>query len=279
MRFIICTSLLLLLWCLVMAADVEQTYAIVLERSQVVGEKYHLSASGSEQSTTAVYTKGESVGGKTTAFSMKLDGVAKVLAVDARKQPIKLALTISSCVKTDGETIVPLAKTGTIVICTAMEDSTSFTINSARVSDNLQKALDIAINLSKNRPGDDQLFGTQQPRHVGDDWEVNAAKITQSLAGSKFNFTADDVSGKTTLKEALTVNGQPCLRIATQFQIRNFKIFAPVELKQSSVSFSTSGIYPNDAAQGIVEKQSAMTMQVETAPDKNMTSMQLTNKR
>lgn len=258
MRFIMIAGILIFLCYIVQAADTGRTYTIALDRDSKVGEKYNIAVSGSDLDTMTVSSNGKILNNETEAFTMRLEGTVQVLEIDDKKRPIKESVTIARCVKIDGEKEVPLATKGTVVTAAVVDDKESYSINGAPVSDDLQKALEIAISLSTSGPSSDEMFGTKAPQHIGNSWDIHADTAAELLSEMEMSAAAKDITGKGVLKEVVTVGGQQCLRIALQMNIARLKLANPppdMKIKSSACTINVSGLFPVDVLKMQVDEQ------------------------
>ena len=171
---------LLILW--IMTAAIgrsEETYAIKLSHPAKVGERYHVRIHGSNTEQMLV-----SLGRKTNARSntviVELEGEIKVLETDQRGHRTKYACTVGTCVTDTGRGKMKLFEKGDVIVTSAVNGKKDFSLNETNVSREAAAALGIVLSVYTGGHDDDDIFGTKEPKRIGDAWAINSKAAIQN---------------------------------------------------------------------------------------------------
>jgi hypothetical protein len=204
-----------------------KTYDVKLHRPSKVGDKVQFTASTSERQTVNATVGGQSRK-QDEKFNAEASGVLEVLAVDSKGNETKITATIEKCVKVDGDKRTDLAPKGTVVIAERKDGQLSVTSKDPNeaLSDEAVRALKtlLPVDKSDSATTDDEIFGTNQKRKVGESWAVNAEAVAKNLAAELPGVKKENISGQVKLQSVKTVNGVECLELAIEM---TFKDLAP----------------------------------------------------
>ena len=209
------------------ASPEDQKYTIRLGRSAKVGDRFriHVTETKSERTKTIVNDKVAKRETKKQIF--ELEATSTVVRVDSRKRPVHLRLDILQCVQrsdeADDEHVV-LAK-GAVVQAFVREGKTVFQVNGKQVSEGTSEVLDDLINLPTQPISDQDIFGTSEPKKVGDRWPIRADLMARSFAESDKDLEAPDpklISGQMKLEKVEKEQGVPFITLTGKFTIKRF---------------------------------------------------------
>lgn len=242
-------------------------YAIQFHRKSAVGERYRLVGHGSSERTQLAVVNGQAAPEQKSGFVVDLTAEAEVLAVTPTGRETKLRLVVEKATRTIEGQSAELAPAGTEVIAQRVEKETQFLVGGAPADPGLDLALKtLAISVSNDdSANDDAIFGSKEPRKIGETWSVNSQLAATSMAGETgLTVTANDVSGTIRLEELVTSRNQPVLRIAGTMTMRNINPPLPPGVTVQSSEFSTTltGLFPVDLTQHAHQEGMNMVMQL-----------------
>ncbi len=243
----------------VFAAD----YEIKMDRPCKVGQRYELTASGSDCSVTTITFRGELVREESTELTAKLRAAVTVLAVDKHERTSRLRLVIGELTATrigDPKDKKLLAK-DTVVVAEQRDGKEVFLVDGKLVDANVQDTLRLLVSLSSDKdPTDDEAFGTKERKKVGDRWVVCGEAIARSLAAQDTKAEAKNIDGAIQLRGVTVVDGAKCLRLAGQFKAKGLSW--PHEpgstIVSGNIAVTLEGILPVDPtlqASGVIQQR------------------------
>jgi hypothetical protein len=220
--------------------DAKERYPIVLARPQRVGDAYRRTMKvevtvGKGSATMEKVDRREGV---------SLDADEEVLAVDARGRWMKLRLRIRSAslvdslVDSHGE--VELFSAGAVVTIGRERGDVKAEVTSSagEVTAKQRGALWFALNDGLQTENEDELFGTREPRAVGESWKVASARLAKGIQAPGILTSVDPVQGETTLVALRTDRGVPCMETATHLVSRFTLEAGPAQLDIEAVTDS-----------------------------------------
>jgi hypothetical protein len=255
-------SALALVFCSLSSA---QTYPVRLERPCKKGERYRISGSASSSQKRTLTAEGK-VLTETQGFNAEFgaDGTAVELASDGKL--IKEALTINYLrVHKDGNTRQPFPK-GTVVVAAVENGHRVFRVAGQPVDKQFEELLDMLTEVSSSQggPSEDEIFGTAEPRKVGDSWSVNTAAAIKSLyEDTKIVASQEDTHGVVTIEKKTACGNEDCLLISGRLDSDLITIEMDelkVDSGESHLRFSET--YPVDTAHRSVDRTYEMQMRV-----------------
>ena len=204
----------------------EEKYEIKLERALAKDVPYTF------RKVVAVrHERQPEVGGKplpvqVNVRALEFHGVFTILEHDARGRERKNAYEVSRFVLVEDEKERVLLKPGTKFIATAGKDGATFELEAGpdlvRVNPELQSHLRRVIGLREDKgPGMDEMYGSAEPREVGESWPINAEKVAEAFSGPDTKVKAKDVEGKTTLVGVEEKDGVRCLKLRYETTVKH----------------------------------------------------------
>jgi|GEM_PF-2738929 len=279
-------TITLSLLCWIASAAATDEYRISLSRPNKAGDTFHMSCEGYELNKIVATINGEVADNVSEKTGIEFDGNIQVINVDSNKTPSSLNITIGKLIKIQDvsktafirdEVKTPLLIKGTVVTASVVKYKDVFFIDKMPVDDDIQKMLSMVIELGKNRPTDDEVFGSQVPRKVGDTWEINKQKTLEGILDRGELFDKNDIEGTATLKDILMVNGKKCLNVNALIRINNINppMSPGIVVKKATFKANYSGIFPVDASTDRLEEREEMTTYImaENAPKPDSRAM------
>lgn len=212
------------LWCLVVASALTQgqEYKVRISQPEKVGNKFAISSTATEKLSTTVDVRG--IPPQEVAYTIDLDGTVEILAVnDKTGQPTKLSCTVSKCTR-DGQ---KLYDAGTVIAADSKNGHEVITVNGNELDPRSTEQLSGILQTHKpdDTETDDKMFGTEQPRKVGDSWPVNSEAVAKAFSeqGEGLPINKDDVSGSVKLVSVQKVEGKDYLEVVADLTVKNIQ--------------------------------------------------------
>ena len=272
---------LVLLFCSLCAA---QTYTIRLQRHPKKGDRYRISGSGFSSQKSVVSAEGKVVTDE-TEFSAEfgVDGTALELGPDGSL--VKEALTINNClVKRDG-TSKQLFPKGALVVAAVEDGQKVFRVNGKPVDKEAEKVLDmmgLISSVSSSQVSGDDIFGTGEPKAVGDSWNINSAAAVKSLQEGKITASQQGTKGTVTIEKRLRVGTEECLLISSTLDVDLIAgQMAGLKIDSGGMHARFAGAYPLDISHPAVERslEISMRMTAKAKPDPSGPEIQVDVKK
>jgi hypothetical protein len=201
-------------------------YQIVVHRPLVAGARFRVVVDAAEKiegvatSTSADQASSHDINHD---VHLSLTGIVTVREVDKDGRATSATLDVERFTAAPaGAELVP---TGTRLDFVRGQGDFSVMVNGTPRAD-LLKQLRLAFPLQ--RPGSplgDALFGSKQPRQIGDTWAVSKSMVAQSMLDDGYKVSETSLSGDTRLQGTSSVGGVECL-----------ELLAKVHADQASVS-------------------------------------------
>jgi hypothetical protein len=225
--------LVLALWaCASLQAQApEQDYEIRLHRPEVVGQKYHLSASGRIARTQVAKSGDKLLKNEAEKFSVECECVVTVLAVDDKGKPSKLSLQTEKLTRTDDAGVKELVTNGSIITVSMKDGDEVSEMAGHRLPLPAQEAITVILPLDPNGPTQDELYGTSQRKRPGDRWDANMDLIVKDLLRRSASANKEDLSGTVTFERITNVGKTPCLLISGSIDCTQYVPFVASEVR------------------------------------------------
>ena len=248
------------------AADEPQ--AIVLHRAVKVGDKYHLSSEGRSKDAVELSVNGEVVPSKSQSmdFSAKIEVDVEVGAVNESGEPKAATLQVITLTRSDdGAADISLLNNVKVDAISA-DGAVSYSVDGTPVEEKVAETLELFSMVKKGEMSgnDDSMFGTDEPRKPGDEWEVNGSEIAESFSnGGDMDISSESVNGTMKFENLVEIGGVPCQKVSGTITM-NLSTFpglpADAKVSNSTMTIGLSGAIPTDPTLPPVEE--SMTMQV-----------------
>lgn len=238
-----------------------QDYEIKLTRPTKVGAEYHIAAVGRKSMKTTTKLDGKVAEEQSENFAVDFESDVKALEVDKNGKPSKVSLTVDKCILKQGGAGKPLLAKGAVVVASVKDDEAVFETAGQPVDAETAEALDLVVELGRNRASEDEIFGTKERKKVGDHWDMNAELFAKELQDAMKGSTVkkEDVAGTITLDKVVKVGTTDCLQISAEMTVNNVTM-PDMKVAQIKVQTHFSGLFPMDFSKDIMEESVSMTM-------------------
>ncbi len=266
------------------AAVPDGKFRIVLFRKATVGERVHLSRTVSDLTSQRVIQNGKVVKNQTLRQHVEFEAVTEVLSVTAKGRPSRTRYTIKRFAARMGRGMKPVFKPGTVL--TAQRGSKAeraITSSSGPLSKEQLAAAKLVISLRKSRANDQEIFGTSEPRAIGESWPINSKRGKQSMEEEGI-AKLRSLNGKTTLVAERQVEGVPCLEVLGRMEadIEHLPgLPKDTKVVRGKLRARLTGLFPIDPKLLPPKKTSSMTFDVvsRTTSSKGMVELHLSTQR
>ena len=199
------------------AATAESPHTIRLTRPVEVGHGFHLRATGSVDVATTTVVSGRPQNAATVKLSATLDAVGRVITVDDAGRPVGIAYLINECKMTrHGYTSTIISK-GKTLIARQGDKQTKFFVKKTSFTDFERHALETVAGMDTYLATRDQMFGTEQPRNVGEQWPIDPhAVATEFQRYTPQKVKPGDIVGTTVFMELIDFGGTRCQVVRTE---------------------------------------------------------------
>lgn len=235
-------------WLLLLATcGGEEQYNIRLDRPDKVGDTYSQSVQAKFKQDNLSRVRDSLPRSQQAEFSVELEGTVKVLAVDEQnRQATKLSCTVAKLVR-DGQ---PVLAEGTIVIAENNKGTTRYTVDDQAVDPPVAQSLREVLWTSRGdtSDNDDTLFGTNQPRKVGDSWSINPDAAVRTFSRDGVEVSKDRVAGTVGLTGAKQIDGKTFLSVAAHANITGLRGVLPdaTVVTDGTLSVRSDALIPAD---------------------------------
>ncbi len=252
-RCVVSTGLVLVVATTV--ATGQSPHTIRLTRPVTVGHSFHLRATGSMDVATTMVTAGRPENAETVKLSANFDAVGRVIKVDDVGRPIGIAYTVNECkMKRHGctSTIIPR---GAILIARQGGTRTKFFVKKKHFTVLEQQALETVAGIDVYLVTRDEMFGTEHPRNVGDQWPINSDAVAMEFQRyTPQKVEPGNIIGSTAFLELIDFAGQRCQVLRTEFNsvgaLPGFEQMPPgTRLKSADIKVTTYQLLPVDTQQ------------------------------
>jgi hypothetical protein len=242
-----------------------QTYTVRFERPCKKGERYRISGSASSSKKRTFTVEGRVIT-ETEGFTAEFGADETAVELGSDGKLIKETLTINYCrVHKDGNTRQPFPK-GTVVVAAVENSQKVFRVGGQPVDKQFDELLETMtdISSSKGGPSEDEIFGTPEPRKVGDSWSVNTAAAIKSLyEDAKIVASQDDTHGVVTIEKKITCGGEDCLLISGRLDSDLITIeMDELKVDSGESHFRFSEAYPVDIVHRPMDRIYEMQMRL-----------------
>ncbi|HXE55503.1 MAG TPA: hypothetical protein VN541_20940 [Tepidisphaeraceae bacterium] len=248
--------LALLLLC---GAGDSREYHVQLSRPQHRGDTYPISVTGQFKQALTVNFPGKPEQKQENAFTVQLEGTIKIAVVDEKGEASRLDCVVSKCLK-DGQ---PLLEPGTVITAENKSGHTEFLANGAPVAVPTAQALQMVLSAhGPGEPNDQMVFGTDQPRKVGDQWPINREQAARGFASGGLPINKDDVTGQTKLVAITKTDQGPAMKIESTVRVDRLAAVLPdgTELQSGNLTGEYGGLFPVDSGKRPIQSTESMDL-------------------
>jgi hypothetical protein len=206
-------------FCMAQTQQVPLKYPIKLLRPFTVGATLDREIVGKRR-TQATKTTAGGVGiTSTDELSIHFEGRITVLAVDNSGIPTSLRYSIHKCIADFGQGAVAIGKPGDAFVATFSDDTVHLTLNDRAPTDPENVAFRPILGvMPKGLPTPDEVWGSSEPRAVGESWRIQSDPCARMEAGIGFIVESKNIKGESTLVEIKNVMGKRCEIIRTTME-------------------------------------------------------------
>lgn len=183
-----------------------------------------------------------------------------VLDVNGRGGSTKELHKIIKFTRTEGGASTEILKQGDEITASLEKRERVFRRGKEPVSSEEAQVLSVVIAFDSRRAMDDEVFGTDGYRKIGDSWPVNPEAMARDVR-DECQVKKEDISGTVKLAGVSKIEGTECLCIEADVKLSH--IVAPMPkrsvLKSASMGMVFSGKYPVDPSLPAIESSSTVT--------------------
>jgi hypothetical protein len=192
-------------------------YQIVLNRPFSAGERLRVVVDA-RQELAATHHDRDQERAKTAGFdkaiSLSLAGVLTIREVDSDGRALSAELEVEHF--KEGPQSLDVVAPDTKIDAVRNGDEFALKVNGKPRPD-LQRFLRLAFPLEgPGSPLRDELFGTQEPKQIGDTWSFSKSKVAESLIQDGYAVRETNLTGETRLQGVGLVGGVECLRLRSK---------------------------------------------------------------
>ena len=251
------------LWAVSSLAGWTQDYEVKLERPAKAGEKYGLTATGSQKEVSTVSVGGQVAEKKDNAFTASLEAQVTILTVDGKGRATATEYAVAKFTMKKGEQETELVPAGKVVVAERGKKPAYALKDGGAVSPEAQAAFGLLVSSGdKGEESDDAIFGTAARQAVGAEWPMDAAKAAASLQKAGIALTKENLSGSVKLNGVEQAGGLDCLNVVATMNAKGFAMPLPPGLKCEAAELNASfgGLFPVDPAQPRLAESKTMQM-------------------
>ncbi len=237
------------------AATAEPPYAIFLTRPVEVGHSFHVRATGSTDIATTMVAEGRPEKPDIVNLTVTFDAVGRVIKVDDEGRPIAIAYAVNACtMKRHGYTST-IIRQGATLIARQGRTRTKFFVKKKHFTELEQRALGTVAGVGASMVTKDEMFGTDRPRNVGEQWPINSEAVAMEFQ----RFTPQQVepgniTGSTALLDLIDFEGRQCQVVRTRIDctgaLPGFEaVPRGTRLKSAEIKITTYDLLPVDTQQ------------------------------
>lgn len=148
----------------------------------------------------------------------------------------------------DGASVAQIPA-GSVLRTEKTEEGTRITLDDGELTPRqLLLLVQVLETAQEDQPGDDDIFGTEEPRAVGETWPVNADQAVKAFSANGTKLSAEAVSGGSRLVERRQVAGVDCLHIEGRLDV---SLLEPPGIDETlfvnaRMALEFTGDYPED---------------------------------
>jgi hypothetical protein len=225
------------------SAQAGEKYPIVLRRELPPGKSYQLRVKDESTEHTVVSLQGKVVKDQTKTTLLSFVGSQQALS-GGRDQPTDYV--VEELTRTADGQKTALLPPGSKIAARPAGKEWQYTVEGQPAAEDVNNALQKLFGSSAGGPTDDDVFGSKQPRAVGESWSVD---LTSFPADEKIELNPDGASGSTRFVTQRNVDGVACQELQADLSVPKVTLKGlPEGAKVLSVSLTGHflGLYPVD---------------------------------
>ena len=224
-----------------------QKYDVRLSPPDHAGHTYVVSMKGSR---SQLALSGERVLGKED-YGVEFQGRAEILAVDGKGRPIRIAFTVERFTKAEGGNVVELLKPGSVIVADGSL-KVPLSLKEGEMGEAARQAFGVLH--SPHKPGDltdDEVFGTTEPKSIGDSWPMNSKLASEDLGKTGPQIPPERLLGTTTLAGKEKFGDADCLSVRAELKADGLTMKDPppgFTMDRGSMEAGFRGCFPINGA-------------------------------
>lgn len=231
---------------LITPALMAQDYEIHLHRPAKAGDEYRIVTNVKQKQNVTLTSNGNPVQNVDTSLTLDVEGVEKVIEVDAIGRETKTTFTVEKFIKNEKGEDVVVFKKGSVINSSLVEKKKVHEIDGTPAVPAVAKLIDMIVTLSDGGHTDDDIFGTKDRKKSGDSWDMNTVAAKENLA-KDMGGMLQDLTGKVTLNEVVKAQGGDLLKISAHVTSSFQPPLPPAfTTDSSSLEINFSGDFPVD---------------------------------
>jgi hypothetical protein len=248
----------------------ETAYPIKLIRPSKVGQKIKLEGDASQDMKITVDAGNGAQPAQAKTQSVAFVGQGEILEVAKDGRTTKMSYTFTTLKTTTPQgSAEPLPKDA-VVIAELKNGKTEFSLKSGILSPAAQEVLPMVVALDGGSR-DDEIFGADKARKVGESWDINAAAMADDLKAKELEVDATKLSGKTTLVGVKNAGDVKCLELkaavqGTGVQLPMGQLPPGMVVEKSQLQGTMTGLFPVDIALPAAQQAAAAEFEIHLAP-------------
>ena len=221
-------------------------YPIVLNRDEEPGKAYHVRLEEESTKTLVARLQERIVKEENETETFTFVGTRKKLSA-GKRQPTEYV--VEALTRTSGSQKEALLPAGTTIRATHSAGAWHYTVDGQPLPEDIHAILSSLMGgkTSDDEKGtDDAIFGSKEPRAVGERWSVNVAELPVE---EEFELDPEGASGSTRVAALRNVDGTECLEIEAELsfpKVRFKALSADAKVHSSAMSARFLGLYPTD---------------------------------
>lgn len=250
-------------------APPEGTYRVVLTRPARMGETYREHTVHRRAFGRRVSVNGAVIEETAEEVEVEILTAARVVEVTASGRATVIEHRIEGCVARDANGERAIVPAGSVVRVTRVphgsQEGTIELVGGTLTEEDVD-LLRTVFSTSYSPRGDDAIFGSDEPRRVGETWPIDTAAAATDLNKiPSLRLREEDLGGATALRAVETIDGVPCLIVEAEIHAQNLQMEPPPEgatVESAQMVARTAGAFPTDPGIGRLRDAEEMLMEI-----------------
>ena len=203
-------------------AAVDTRHRVQLSPPQRVGDRGKVTYKA-VRSVTQQFGVGMNVPPQTRVVTVILTGTETVREVSKDGRSLWSDIEVERCDVSLGETSQEVLQAGAVVSVKRTGPEPRLLVDGAAAGRKAAMSLRLLFSTKDLKASDHKIFGTDEPRAVGDSWGHNTEAVAELFSGLKMVVDPQSVSGSSTLTAVKPCGKTRCQVTTTSFQIADFR--------------------------------------------------------
>jgi hypothetical protein len=219
-----------------------QRYSILLERDAEPGKPYRVRIKDESTETMVMSSQGKVLNEEKKLKALSFVGTGNALAAGDHHPTEYVVDELTQLKDAQTQALLP---PGTKLLKSPVDEKWQYTVDGTPVSEEAKDALETLLGSSVGAVGDDDIFGSKEPRAVGERWSINVEKMKED----DLDFDPQGAAGSTRIVAVRQVDGVECLEIEAEMTIArvDFKgIPKDAKVHESKMSGRFLGLFPTN---------------------------------